>query len=98
MAWVPGSCKHTLYPLDPSTRPPLNWREAIGNLELMLLFVLEFRYYILITACLAGNKSKLLKQVCLAAALIFPAVAAIHAVVLAALHNDGRSLKPSCAG
>jgi hypothetical protein len=98
MAWVPGSCKHALDPLDPSTRPSPNWRGAIRNLELISLFVFHFRYYILITACLLGNKSELLKQVCLAAALIFPTVAAIHAVVLAALHNNGRSLNPSSAG
>lgn len=97
MAWVPGSCKHALDPLDPSTRAPPNWRGAIRNLELIPLFAFHFRYYILTTACLAGNKSKLLRQVCLAAALIFPAVAALHAVVLVALHNDGRSLNPSSA-
>jgi len=55
---------------------------------------LRFRYYLLIIACVLGDESKLLRKVCLAAALIFPALAAVHAIVLAALHNDGRSSNP----
>ncbi len=41
-----------------------------------------------------GDEPKLLKKVGLAAALIFPALAAVHAIVLAALHNDDRSPDP----
>lgn len=50
-----------------------------------------YRYYVLVAACVVGRKSKLLMNACLAAALLFPAVAAIHGIVLAALHVDGRS-------
>ncbi|TID13765.1 transferase family III protein [Venturia nashicola] len=46
-------------------------------------------YYVLVAACVIGRKSKLLMNACLAAALLFPAVAAIHGIVLAALHVDG---------
>ena len=87
-----------LIQLDPFTCPSPNWRGAIRGSETDISLCFSFRYYILITACLLGNKSELLKQVCLAAALIFPTMAAIHAVLLAALHNDGRSLDPSSAG
>lgn len=51
-----------------------------------------YRYYVLVAACVVGRKSKLLMNACLAAALLFPAVAAIHGIVLAALHVDGRSI------
>jgi hypothetical protein len=71
----------------------INWKRGTN-----LCLVLNVRYYILVAVCLVKNKSELLKQVCLATALIFPAVAAIHAVILAALHNDGRSFGPSCSG
>ncbi|KXX74657.1 hypothetical protein MMYC01_209267 [Madurella mycetomatis] len=45
-------------------------------------------YYALVAACLLARKTEWLRNACLAAALIFPAVAAIHGVVLAALHQD----------
>jgi len=38
----------------------------------------------------------MIKKACLAAALVFPAVAAIHGIVLAALHRDGKSPIPIC--
>jgi hypothetical protein len=59
--------------------------------------ILHSRYYILIVACVVWQKSELLKKACLAAALIFPAVAAIHGIVLAALHRDGKSPILMCA-
>ncbi|KAF8855957.1 hypothetical protein BDZ45DRAFT_594913 [Acephala macrosclerotiorum] len=46
-------------------------------------------YYVLIAACVFARKSEWLKTACLAAALLFPAVAALHGIVLAALHVDG---------
>ncbi|KAI0126025.1 hypothetical protein BJ170DRAFT_458380 [Xylariales sp. AK1849] len=46
-------------------------------------------YYVLVAACLAARKTEWLKKACLAAALVFPAVAALHGIVLAALHADG---------
>lgn len=42
----------------------------------------------LISACVFGKKSDWLKNACLAAALLFPAVAALHGIALAALHRD----------
>lgn len=47
------------------------------------------RYYVLVAACVLARKTEWLRNACLAAALIFPATAAIHAIVLASLHTDG---------
>lgn len=44
------------------------------------------RYYVLVAACVVARRQEFLKKACLAAALLFPAVAAIHGIVLAALH------------
>ncbi|KAH8884365.1 hypothetical protein GQ53DRAFT_752230 [Thozetella sp. PMI_491] len=46
-------------------------------------------YYVLVAACVLGRDVEWLRNATLAAALIFPAVAAIHAVVLAIMHIDG---------
>ncbi|KAL2169366.1 hypothetical protein VTG60DRAFT_6140 [Thermothelomyces hinnuleus] len=45
-------------------------------------------YYVLVAACVLARKTEWLRNACLAAALIFPATAAIHAIVLASLHTD----------
>ncbi|SPQ23353.1 8f51fb86-6afc-4726-999c-8081591eaeb9 [Thermothielavioides terrestris] len=45
-------------------------------------------YYVLVAACVLARKSEWLRNACLAAALVIPATAAIHAIVLAALHVD----------
>ncbi|KAF7942417.1 hypothetical protein BELL_0386g00050 [Botrytis elliptica] len=46
-------------------------------------------YYVLVAACVFLRKQQWLKEACLAAALLFPAVAALHGIVLAAVHVDG---------
>ncbi|KAL2862807.1 uncharacterized protein BJX67DRAFT_289615 [Aspergillus lucknowensis] len=46
-------------------------------------------YYVLIAACVFARKEEWLRNACLAAALLFPAIAALHAIVLAAVHVDG---------
>ncbi|KXJ91902.1 hypothetical protein Micbo1qcDRAFT_194893 [Microdochium bolleyi] len=46
-------------------------------------------YYILVAACVIARKTEWLRNACLAAALIFPAVAAFHGIALAVLHVDG---------
>ncbi|ESZ95869.1 hypothetical protein SBOR_3763 [Sclerotinia borealis F-4128] len=46
-------------------------------------------YYVLVAACVLLRKQQWLKEACLAAALLFPAVAALHGIVLAAVHVDG---------
>ena len=38
-----------------------------------------------------AQRAEWLRQACLAGALLFPAVAAFHGIVLAALHIDGKS-------
>ncbi|KAI1814215.1 hypothetical protein GGS20DRAFT_429543 [Poronia punctata] len=45
-------------------------------------------YYILVATCVLARRTEWLRNACLAAALLLPAVAAIHAVVLAAVHVD----------
>jgi hypothetical protein len=47
------------------------------------------RYYVLVTACVFARKTEWLRNPCLAAALLFPAVAALHGIVLAAVHIEG---------
>ncbi|KAJ4203467.1 hypothetical protein NW759_015143 [Fusarium solani] len=46
-----------------------------------------YSYYVLIATCLVARREEWLVTPCLAAALVLPAVAAIHGIVLAALHN-----------
>ncbi|KAI0973449.1 hypothetical protein F4678DRAFT_426759 [Xylaria arbuscula] len=45
-------------------------------------------YYILVATSVLARRTEWLRNACLAAALLLPAVAAIHAVVLAAVHVD----------
>ncbi|KAI1326534.1 hypothetical protein F5Y16DRAFT_374484 [Xylariaceae sp. FL0255] len=45
-------------------------------------------YYILVATCVLAKHREWLRNACLAAALLLPAVASIHSVVLAALHVD----------
>ncbi|CAJ2504991.1 Uu.00g123850.m01.CDS01 [Anthostomella pinea] len=46
-------------------------------------------YYILVAVCVFARKAEWLRSAGLAAALLVPAVAALHAIVLAAVHVDG---------
>ncbi|KAG6010520.1 hypothetical protein E4U21_005871 [Claviceps maximensis] len=46
-------------------------------------------YYVLIAACVLARKAEWIKNACLAAALLLPAVASLHAIALAAFHQDG---------
>ncbi|KAI2695983.1 hypothetical protein DTO012A7_8046 [Penicillium roqueforti] len=46
-------------------------------------------YYVLIAACVVARKVEWIRNACLAAVLLFPAIAALHGIVLAALHVDG---------
>ncbi|RWA10468.1 hypothetical protein EKO27_g4632 [Xylaria grammica] len=43
-------------------------------------------YYILVATCVIARRTEWLRNACLAGALLLPAVAAVHAVVLAAVH------------
>ncbi|KAL7793624.1 hypothetical protein V8C37DRAFT_378500 [Trichoderma ceciliae] len=45
-------------------------------------------YYVLVAACVFARRAEWIKNACLAAALLLPAVAAVHGIVLAALHRD----------
>ncbi|KAI1343104.1 hypothetical protein F5Y15DRAFT_277383 [Xylariaceae sp. FL0016] len=46
-------------------------------------------YYVLVAACVLARKAEWLRSACLAAALLIPAVAALHGIVLATLHVNG---------
>ncbi|KAF7716977.1 Uncharacterized protein PECH_003213 [Penicillium ucsense] len=46
-------------------------------------------YYASIAACIVARKQDWIRNACLAAALLFPAVAALHGIVLASLHRSG---------
>ncbi|KAI2633416.1 hypothetical protein GGS21DRAFT_544103 [Xylaria nigripes] len=45
-------------------------------------------YYALVATCVIARRTQWLKNACLAGALLLPSVAAVHAVVLAAVHVD----------
>ncbi|KAJ5946826.1 hypothetical protein N7454_003665 [Penicillium verhagenii] len=49
----------------------------------------RYLYYVLMAACVLARKEEWIRNACLAAVLLFPAVAALHGIVLAALHVDG---------
>lgn len=83
MAQVLGFCKFPRNPPFggvPSLKHPP--RKLIMNIQLN-------RYYVLIAACIFARKAEWLRNACLAAALLFPAVAALHGIILAAVHVDG---------
>ncbi|KAL6230319.1 hypothetical protein BDW75DRAFT_244911 [Aspergillus navahoensis] len=46
-------------------------------------------YYVLIAACVFARKEEWVRNACLAGALLLPAIAALHGIVLAAVHVDG---------
>ncbi|KAK7968014.1 uncharacterized protein PG986_002291 [Apiospora aurea] len=48
----------------------------------------RYLYYALVAACILARKSEWLRNACLAAGLLFPAIAAFHGIVLAAMHID----------
>ncbi|KAI1392065.1 uncharacterized protein F4822DRAFT_389540 [Hypoxylon trugodes] len=48
----------------------------------------RYLYYCLVAACVFARKAEWLRNACLAAALVFPAVAALHGIVLTAVHVD----------
>jgi hypothetical protein len=52
----------------------------------------HYRYYVLVAACVLARRVDWLRNACVAAALLFPAVAAIHGIVLAAVHRNGEFL------
>jgi hypothetical protein len=52
---------------------------------------------VLIAACLFARREIWIKNACLAAALLLPAVAAVHGIVLAALHRDSKGHFPPVA-
>ena len=50
------------------------------------------RYYVLVAICVLARKKVWLRNACLPPALLFPAVAALHGIVLAAVHVDGECI------
>ncbi|KAK8112343.1 uncharacterized protein PG998_008800 [Apiospora kogelbergensis] len=58
-----------------------------------LLIAFARSYYALVAACILARKTEWLRNACLAAGLLFPAIAAFHGIVLAAMHKDGPFLQ-----
>lgn len=52
------------------------------------------RYYALMAACVLARRTEWIRSACLAAVLLFPAIAALHGIVLAALHRHGELIVP----
>jgi len=50
------------------------------------------RYYGLFAGCVFARKYEWFRKACLAITLLWPAVAAVHGIVLAAEHINGESL------
>ncbi|KAL2851216.1 hypothetical protein BJX68DRAFT_235985 [Aspergillus pseudodeflectus] len=92
-------------PLSPSSFPLLPRSEGAGNatnatnlgLEVVCAWPVSGQYgpgtrvlyYVLIAACVFARKEEWIRNACLAGALLFPAIAALHGIVLAAVHVDG---------
>ncbi|KAK1976367.1 hypothetical protein LZ30DRAFT_310431 [Colletotrichum cereale] len=79
---VPSSCPGSIS--EPCVQVirswPLSGQYGLGQRVL---------YYALVATCVLARKAEWIRNVGLAAALILPAVAAVHGIVLAALHVDG---------
>lgn len=43
----------------------------------------------MVATCVFARRTEWIRNACLAAVLLFPAVAALHGIALAALHRDG---------
>ncbi|KAL2795287.1 hypothetical protein BJX66DRAFT_171393 [Aspergillus keveii] len=92
-------------PLSPSSFPLLSRSGVAGNatnatdlgLEVICAWPVSGQYgpgtrvlyYVLITTCVFARKEEWIRNACLAGALLFPAIAALHGIVLAAVHVDG---------
>ncbi len=54
--------------------------------------VLFDRYYALIMTCIFYRKVMWLNNACMAAVWLFPAVTALHAIIIASVHVNGKSI------
>ncbi|KAL1836516.1 hypothetical protein VTJ49DRAFT_5056 [Mycothermus thermophilus] len=76
-------------PLNPIIDGGAGYTQASNTLQVICAFPVSGQYYVLVAACILARKSEWLRNACLAAALISPAIAAVHAIILAAVHVDG---------
>jgi hypothetical protein len=49
----------------------------------------QILYYVLVAACVTFRKAEWLRNTCLAAVLILPAISALQGIVLASAHTNG---------
>ncbi|OHW93473.1 transferase family III-like protein [Colletotrichum incanum] len=78
---LPSSCAGSSRPcIEVICSWPLSGQYGLGQRVL---------YYALVATCVLARKAEWIRNVGLAAALILPAVAAVHGIVLAALHVEG---------
>ncbi|KAJ5373433.1 hypothetical protein N7517_005439 [Penicillium concentricum] len=80
-----------------ATASPPNMTASSASLEVVCAWPVSGQYgpgtrvlyYVLVMACVFARKVEWIRNACLAAVLLFPAIAALHGIVLAALHVDG---------
>ncbi|VUC27257.1 unnamed protein product [Clonostachys rosea] len=86
----------TAYDLSRALQPRNDTDNSGGALQVICAWPVSSQYgpgsrilfYLLIAACVLARKADWIKNACLAAALLLPTVAAVHAIALAALHRD----------
>jgi len=77
--------------------PPISMNATAPGLDVVCAFPLSGQYgpgsrilyYVFVVACVFARKVDWVRNACLAGALLFPVVAAVHGVVLAAEHIPG---------
>ncbi|KAI7781654.1 hypothetical protein LA080_014552 [Diaporthe eres] len=78
---VASSCDDTVGPcIEVVCAWPLSGQYGFGQ---------RILYYILVVVCVVARKEEWTRAVCQAAALLVPAVAAVHGIVLTSFHVDG---------
>ncbi|CAI7629263.1 unnamed protein product [Penicillium viridicatum] len=89
--------EHALVHRAPASPPNVTGAGSSSHLEVVCAWPVSGQYgpgtrvlyYVLIAACVVARKVEWIRNACLAAVLLFPAIAALHGIVLAALHVDG---------
>lgn len=98
MRWsAHGPFQETMAPARGCCKSIVLYQQDLASEDSSTDHIRLHRYYVLIVACVVARKTEWLRKACLAAALLFPAIAALHAIVLAAVHTNGKQLPRSQA-
>ncbi|KAF4766633.1 hypothetical protein N7455_005702 [Penicillium solitum] len=95
--FIASFLEHALVHRAPASPPNVTASGSSSHLEVVCAWPVSGQYgpgtrvlyYVLIAACVVARKVEWIRNACLAAVLLFPAIAALHGIVLAALHVDG---------